>query len=131
MNGSEKRILRTYYKQVSGVAMGAHCAPAYANIFFSDGGTEMACVQFLKELNDNVLNMFLTYSCSLDSAIFLDLCIKIDGNRLVTDLYRKPTATNNLLEFQSFHPLHTRRGIPVGQFLRTHRNCTADEDFQQ
>ncbi|CAJ0966974.1 unnamed protein product [Ranitomeya imitator] len=152
---------RTYHKQVSGVAMGARCAPAYANIFlgwweetlffcsqmfrdhikhwyrFIDDvffiwvGSETSCLQFLRELNDNSLNIFLTHSCSPDSAVFLDLRISTEGNRLVTDLFRKPTATNSLLQYQSFHPQHTRMGIPTGQFLRVRRNCTTDESFRQ
>ncbi|XP_077106645.1 uncharacterized protein LOC143764671 [Ranitomeya variabilis] len=48
----------------------------------------------------------------------------------MTKLYRKPTATNSLLDFRSFHPLHTRMGVPTGQFLRARRNCTNDLDFQ-
>ncbi|CAJ0939008.1 unnamed protein product [Ranitomeya imitator] len=129
---------RTFYKQISCVAMGACCAPAYANIFLGWDfvtiiwdGTEAACLQFLKELNDNSLNIFLTYSCSPDSAVFLDLRILTEGNRLVTDLFCKPTATNSLLQYQSFHPQHTRMGIPTGQFLRVRRNCTTDECFRQ
>ncbi|CAJ0919731.1 unnamed protein product [Ranitomeya imitator] len=30
------------------------------------------------------------------------------GRSLATDLYRKPTATNSLLDFTSFHPWHTK-----------------------
>ncbi|XP_069582528.1 uncharacterized protein [Ranitomeya imitator] len=65
------------------------------------------------------------------AAVFLDLRISTEGNRLVTDLFRKPTATNSLLQYQSFHPQHTRMGIPTGQFLRVRRNCTTDESFRQ
>ncbi|XP_069625308.1 uncharacterized protein [Ranitomeya imitator] len=60
---------------------------------------------------------------------FLDLNVACQDGVLSTCLYWKPTATNNLLEFRSFHPSHTKKGIPVGQFLRTRRNCTRDEDF--
>ncbi|XP_073539083.1 uncharacterized protein [Phyllobates terribilis] len=63
------------------------------------------------------------------SATFLDLKISIHGERILTDLYRKPTATNNLLSFSSFHPFHTRQGVPVGQFLRARRKCIQNEDF--
>ncbi|CAJ0943345.1 unnamed protein product [Ranitomeya imitator] len=66
---------------------------------------------------------------SLAQVNFLDLNVACQDGVLSTGLYRKPTATNNLLEFRSFHPSHTKKGIPVGQFLRTRRNCTRDEDF--
>ncbi|XP_077129882.1 uncharacterized protein LOC143785095 [Ranitomeya variabilis] len=59
----------------------------------------------------------------------LDLQLKIDHNRIITTLYRKRTATNNLLHFDSFHPMHLKRGIPKGQFLRLRRNCSRTEDF--
>ncbi|XP_056409794.1 uncharacterized protein LOC130332660 [Hyla sarda] len=49
---------------------------------------------------------------------------------LITKLYRKETATNSLLHYASFHPEHTRRGIPVGQFLRVKSNCTENPDFK-
>lgn len=50
---------------------------------------------------------------------FLDLIISVDiGGRIQTDIYRKPTATNSFLEWQSYHPIALKRGIPVGQYLR-------------
>ncbi|KAM4026833.1 NFX1-type zinc finger-containing protein 1-like [Anomaloglossus baeobatrachus] len=36
---------------------------------------------------------------------FLDLNLTVNNGQLQTDLYRKPTATNGLLNFTSFHPL--------------------------
>lgn len=61
---------------------------------------------------------------------FLDLTIKIEDGRLSTTLFRKPTSTNSLLHFRSFHPPHIKKGIPTGQFLRIRRNCTDDQTFQ-
>ncbi|XP_069618482.1 uncharacterized protein [Ranitomeya imitator] len=60
---------------------------------------------------------------------FLDLKLSIDQNRITTTLFRKQTASNNLLHFESFHPAHLRKGIPKGQFLRLRRNCSRREDF--
>ncbi|CAJ0937732.1 unnamed protein product [Ranitomeya imitator] len=150
---------RNFFLQVSGVAMGARCAPALANlflgwwestvvyksvlfsskvrcwrryiddVFFIWTGSQDEVETFIGFLNDNPYNIFLTSSCSSSSVIFLDLNVVCQDGVLSTCLYRKPTATNNLLEFRSFHPSHTKKGIPVGQFLRTRRNCTRDEDF--
>ncbi|XP_073516867.1 uncharacterized protein [Phyllobates terribilis] len=61
---------------------------------------------------------------------FLDLEIRIVGGSLVTKLYRKSTATNSLLHYQSFHPRNLRDSIPVGQFSRAKRNCTTQDDFK-
>ncbi|CAJ0947585.1 unnamed protein product [Ranitomeya imitator] len=150
---------RVYYLQRSGVAMGAKCAPAYANIFlgwweekfvyssplfaahvhawyrFIDDvfiiwkGTEEECVMFFEKLNSNPLNIFLTFSISASDTTFLDLRVFPHEQHLATDLFRKPTATNALLEFSSFHPWHTKVGVPTGQFLHIRRNCTLDTDF--
>ncbi|XP_077145854.1 uncharacterized protein LOC143807803 [Ranitomeya variabilis] len=60
---------------------------------------------------------------------FLDLKLTIVQNRIITTLFRKQTASNNLLHFESFHPTHLRKGIPKGQFLRLRRNCSRTEDF--
>ncbi|CAJ0917088.1 unnamed protein product [Ranitomeya imitator] len=150
---------RVYYLQRSGVAMGAKCAPAYANTFlgwweekfvypltsfaahvhawyrFIDDifilwkGTKEECILFFDHLNTNPHNIFLTYSISASEITFLDLRIFPHEKHLATDLFRKPTATNALLEFSSFHPWHTKVGVPTGQFLRVRRNCTLDRDF--
>ncbi|XP_069594268.1 uncharacterized protein [Ranitomeya imitator] len=67
---------------------------------------------------------------TIESVAFLDLEVVMENDTIITKLYRKPTATNGLLDFKSFHPQHTRHGVPIGQFLRTRRNCTRDEDFK-
>ncbi|CAJ0927374.1 unnamed protein product [Ranitomeya imitator] len=60
---------------------------------------------------------------------FLDIKLTLEGNRVSSCLYRKSTATNNLLHYSSFHPVHLKNGIPKGQFLRLHRNCSSSDDF--
>lgn len=65
------------------------------------------------------------------SVEFLDLTLNIINGTIETSLFRKPTATNSLLEFSSFHPTHLKRGIPYGQYLRLRRNCTDIQDFKQ
>lgn len=42
---------------------------------------------------------------------------------------RKSTAANTLLSATSDHPKSLIRGIPIGQFLRTRRNCSNKQDF--
>ncbi|CAJ0929934.1 unnamed protein product [Ranitomeya imitator] len=152
---------RTFFLQVSGVAMGARCAPALANlflgwwestivynspwykskvrcwlrfiddIFFIWSGTQDELGTFINSLNDNAFNIFLTSTHSPSLVCFLDLNIVCQEGVISTCLYRKPTATNTVLEYHSFHPPHTKRGVPVGQFLRTRRNCTQDGDFRK
>ncbi|XP_044160571.1 uncharacterized protein LOC122945473 isoform X2 [Bufo gargarizans] len=87
-------------------------------------GSRETCIQFVDTLNNNDLNIHLTYTISDDTVDFLDLRLCKEHERITTSLFRKSTATNNLLHYQSFHPTHMKRGIPKGQFLRLRCNCT-------
>ncbi|XP_073430158.1 uncharacterized protein [Dendrobates tinctorius] len=62
---------------------------------------------------------------------FLDLTVSNINGGISTRLFRKPTATNSLLDYTSFHPAHTRNGVPIGQFLRVRRNCTSEVVFRE
>lgn len=63
---------------------------------------------------------------------FLDTLIEKDGRgNLQTNINRKPTATNSLLNWYSHHPTSPKRGIPKGQFLSVRRNCSRLRDFHQ
>lgn len=63
---------------------------------------------------------------------FLDLKIWIDEHKHIqTCIYRKPTATNGFLHWDSWHPPSLKKGIPTGQYLRAWRNCSQDSDFQE
>ncbi|CAJ0947054.1 unnamed protein product [Ranitomeya imitator] len=92
--------------------------------------TSSDCLDFIEALNQNLHNIVLTHSMSLSSGTFLDLQVTMENGSLSTRLCRKPTATSSLLKYRSFHPAHTKRGVPIGQFLRARRNCTEDNDFQ-
>ncbi|XP_075688301.1 uncharacterized protein LOC142681493 [Rhinoderma darwinii] len=92
--------------------------------------TAEECGSFIEELNENPWNIRLTAKISKEMVEFLDLKIKMHGPQVKTTLYRKETATNNLLHYQSFHPPHLKNGIPTGQFLRIRRNCSEEQDFK-
>ncbi|XP_077132097.1 uncharacterized protein LOC143787335 [Ranitomeya variabilis] len=152
---------RVYYKQVSGTAMGARCAPSYANLFmgwweetqvknsplFCNNVLKWFCFiddivvlwtgsmadleTFVGELNSNCVNIRLASHFSTSSVDFLDLKIMLQDNRIYTTLFRKGTATNNLLHYSSFHPRHLRNSIPKCQFLRLRRNCSQISKLKQ
>ncbi|CAJ0952195.1 unnamed protein product [Ranitomeya imitator] len=84
--------------------------------------------EMLKEVGPAKLCVRSTCAVEGDTT-FLDLRIFPHEQHLATNLFRKPTATNALLEFSSFHPWHTKVGVPTGQFLRVRRNCTLDHEF--
>ncbi|XP_056419473.1 uncharacterized protein LOC130360909 [Hyla sarda] len=93
-------------------------------------GTQEECLEFISFLNQNNVNVRLTHTISPWAVEFLDLRIEVSNGHLETNLYRKSTATNSLLHYSSFHPRHTLRGIPTGQFLRVRRNCSRPQDFK-
>ncbi|XP_069615962.1 uncharacterized protein [Ranitomeya imitator] len=93
-------------------------------------GTLEECHQFIMTLNQNPWNIRLTSHLSQREVEFLDLKLYPKDGCVYTTLYRKPTATNSLLQFSSFHPQHLRKGIPKGQFYRIKRNCSTQEDFR-
>ncbi|XP_069582906.1 uncharacterized protein [Ranitomeya imitator] len=65
-----------------------------------------------------------------DTAVgFLDLRLIRQNDIIYTDLFRKNTAANGLLDFKSFHPHHLKKNLPTGQFHRIRRNCTLQSDF--
>ena len=49
---------------------------------------------------------------SLDKVNFLDVEVKLIGNKLLTDLYVKPTDTHQYSEFSSCHAYHSKKSIP-------------------
>ncbi|CAJ0933915.1 unnamed protein product [Ranitomeya imitator] len=115
---------RKFFRQLSGTAMGARCAPSYANLFlgwweettvflhplfgtmactwqrYIDDilmiwtGSLEDCNQFINDLNTNNLNIRLTSVISTTSIDFLDLKLSVMDSKISCGLYRKTTATN-------------------------------------
>ena len=146
-----------HYIQVSGTAMGTRVAPNFANIFMSDfedkhiysyhkqplvwlkfiddiffiweDGQESLDV-FLKHLNQVHNSIKFTYETSRERVNFLDTWIQVNKEgKIDTDLYTKPTDSNNYLHYTSAHPTHNKKGIPYGQFLRLRRICSDEKSF--
>ena len=53
----------------------------------------------------------------MDFTQFLDIQYRFEGNKVITDLFRKPMDANRYLEFSSFHPRYTFRSIVYSQAL--------------
>ena len=137
--------------------MGTRVAPTYANIFMSDFENthvytypkqpllwvrfiddifmvwehgEEELTRFLQHLNTTHNTIKFTAEFSKSKINFLDTWVTKDRDGYMnTDLYTKPTDSNDYLEFTSAHPFHTKKGIPLGQFLRLRRICRNKEDF--
>ena len=84
---------------------------------------------FLKILNScNPIKKF-TAKYSLDKVNFLDIQVIRCGNKLLTDLYIKPTNTHQYLEFSSCYVYHSKKSIPYSQTLRFNRICSVNRFF--
>jgi hypothetical protein len=68
-------------------------------------------------------------SCSTKSVDFLDVQVRVVGNKIQTSLYTKPTDAHLYLNAKSCHPNHVIKNIPKGQFIRLRRICSEDRDF--
>ncbi|KAM8952235.1 LOW QUALITY PROTEIN: uncharacterized protein RCH25_043022 [Pelodytes ibericus] len=130
--------------------MGSNVAPTYANIYMNHlettgiyrtplfkhcliwkwyiddvfvcwAGTEDEFTQFVIDINS--INSHITFTSELNAqrVSFLDTIVIRTGNKLETDIYSKPTDKNNLLLYSSFHPEHSKRGLPYSQLVRTKR----------
>jgi hypothetical protein len=145
------------FRQTHGTAMGAAVAVKYANIFTDRVWTELTADEpFLPFYSNRLLDdLFLLWShgeeklqrfysninrkhptikfdmkFSRSEINFLDTLVRIEGKRLLTKPFVKPTDRQAYLDFHSAHPIHTKRSIPYSQALRFRRNTTSDQDLE-
>ena len=85
--------------------------------------------EFFKILNSCHPKIKFTAEYSLDKVNFLDVEVIRSGNKLLTDLYIKPTDTHQYLEFSSCHVYHSKKSIPYSQALRFNRICSENRFF--
>ena len=136
------------FKQKQGTAIGTKMAPNYAILFMSEIEEKILETSLLKPLvwwryindifflwkhGEDSLKTFLDHlnqahptvkftSDYFDTSInFLDVKVSRNGNELDTDLYVKPTDTNQYLDASSCHPNHCKTSIPYSQTLRLNR----------
>ena len=62
---------------------------------------------------------------SKTEANYLDIKILVKDNKIITDLFQKPTDSQHYVPFISTHPSHTKRNIP---FNLARRICTIVEE---
>ena len=68
--------------------------------------------EFHKLLNFLTSNIKFTIEYNRGQITFLDVLIKKDQDRLLTDINYKITDTKQYLDYSSNHPLHIERNIP-------------------
>lgn len=79
----------------------------------------------IKILNSLHPNMKFTTNTNNNETPFLDIMISIQDKQLHTDIYYKPTDTQQYLHFKSCHPRHTKINIP---YNLARRICTIVSD---
>ena len=143
------------FLQISGAAIGTKTAPAYANIVMSiferkllTGSRNKPLVRFryiddifaIWTFGEDKLKAFMLYINFIHSSFqftcnyskecvqFLDVSVSIDNSgNITTDLYVKPTGTQQYLMAYGCHPNHTKRSIPYSEALRILRICSSKE----
>ena len=144
------------YKQISGIFMGTKTAPSYAintmgvfertyvytyhkkcliylryidDIFIVWTHSKEELEIFIEFLNTRTEHFKFTSEISDTEVAFLDTKVRIQNNKIATDLYCKPTDSHNYLVYDSSHPQRCKDSIPYSQFLRIRRICTELEDY--
>ncbi|XP_077136476.1 uncharacterized protein LOC143793411 [Ranitomeya variabilis] len=99
------------------------------DVFCLWDGTPDTFSSFVSQINNIRPELQFTPSCDTQKIPFLDtLVTKNDKGGLDTDIFVKPTDSNNLLLFTSCHPRSTRESLPRSQFLRV-TNIVSDPDL--
>ena len=97
------------------------------------------CFMICDERIDNIDNLFeilqnlhtnikFTIESSKTSINFLDIHISVNDYKISTDIYHKPTDSQQYVHFKSCHPPHTKQNIP---FNLARRICTIVADKEQ
>jgi peptide-methionine (R)-S-oxide reductase len=81
----------------------------------------------------NSLHPFIkfTHEISNTTISFLDTSSSLSEGELSTDLYSKPTDTNQYLLPSSCHPPHVTKSMPYSQALRIRRICSTDKSLKK
>ncbi len=90
---------------------------------------EDALAEFIQHLNSCTTFFKFTQEISPDMVTFLDTKVILKNNKIITDLYQKPTDSHNYLMYNSAHPQSCKDSIPYSQFLRKRRICSQEEDY--
>ena len=147
-----------HYLHIHGTAMGTKMAPSYANTFMRKfekqllessierplywyrciDDVDMKWTQSDEELQNfpsraNNLNPSLKFTHKISNTIisFLDTSSSLSKGELSSDLYSKPTDTNQYLLHSSCHPPHVTKSIPYSQALRIRRICSTDKSLKK
>ena len=84
-------------------------------------------VEFENKLNNLHEKFKFTKETSSTEIAFLDIRTYIQNDKILTDIYYKPTDTHQFLTFDSCHPRHVKTNIP---YCEARRLCTIIDDIK-
>ena len=126
------------YKQIDGVAMGSPLGPTIANFFlahietkklldssmcppkfysrfvddcFAVFDSDISSLSFLNLLNSQHKNIKFTMESAVQCISFLDVSIKVNDDNIETWIWRKPTHTGLLLNYNAYCPKKWKSGL--------------------
>ena len=148
-----------YYEQIEGVAMGSPLSPIVANIFMEDFETKAletaahppslwkrfvddtfvvieaqykeGFFQHINSIDENI--KFTAENTRADGAMpFLDTLVTPQSDRsLLTTVYRKPTHTNQYLQWDSHHTISNKYSVISTLFHRAKDVCSTKEQLEE
>ena len=102
------------------------------DIFFIWRGSKDELEVFVWHLNGVEFKIKFTLNHEKDNFIpFLDVGITKKANRLITNVYRKPTHTQQYINWNSNHPKNLLLGVMKGLIHRAHILCDEKEDLME
>ena len=110
--------------------MGMSPAPTIVNLYFAIyKATHIlpllnSFLFYLKRFINDGLGIWLH-----NPDLFMDMTIKISGNRLITALYAKAVALYQYIPPTSCHPPGALTGLVFGQVLQIFQICSRDQDI--
>lgn len=91
-----------------------------------------AVPMFSSYLNNNPFNLRFVESDYGNTITFLDLKLEgTPGQLIQSETYRKKIAGNTILHFNSQHPKHTLKAIPVGVLTHAKQNISSRQAFEK
>jgi len=70
-----------------------------------------------------------THTISETELPFLDINLRISGDRIRTSIHYKASDTHSYLHYDSSHPRHCKESLTYSQLLRLRRICSDQADF--
>ena len=102
------------------------------DVFFVWNNGEEKLASLINVLKNYHPNIKFAYETNKEHTLFLDLNVKLSGNKLSTDLCIKSTDRNQYLHYTSSHPDHTKKSVVYSQALtKTELNLLRKKNFHK